>query len=117
MKMGTTERSYNSVIAYAVDPNFDRKTITVDLAVEVQPGSCITSAGAAYVSGDDCLLVLSHHRAEDAAHIIVADRGIYIKQDTIIAVMGATAGATAGANAIAALTKTGAIRTSAPDAE
>ncbi|WP_254304439.1 hypothetical protein [Citrobacter freundii] len=23
MKMGTTERSYNSVIAYAVDPNFD----------------------------------------------------------------------------------------------
>ncbi|MFO3905346.1 hypothetical protein AAHD62_12580 [Enterobacter hormaechei] len=113
MKMGTTERSYNDVIAYAADPNFDRKTITVDLAVEVQPGSCITSAGAAYVSGDDCLLVLSHHRAEDAAHIIVADRGIYIKQDTITAVMGATA----AANAIAALTKTGAIRTSAPDAE
>lgn len=41
MKLGTTERSYNDVIAYAADPNFDRKTITVDLAVEVQPGSCI----------------------------------------------------------------------------
>lgn len=113
MKMGTTERSYNSVIAYAVDPNFDRKTITVDLAVEVQPGSCITSAGTTYVSGDDCLLVLIHHRAADDAHVIVADRGVYIKQDTIIDVMGATA----GANAVAALTKTGAIRTSAPDAE
>ena len=41
MKMGTTERSYNDAIAYAIDPNFDRKTITVDLAVEVQPGSCL----------------------------------------------------------------------------
>ena len=75
--------------------------------------SCITSAGAAYVSGDDCLLVLIHHRAADDAHVIVADRGVYIKQDTIIAVMGATV----GANAVAALTKTGAIRTSVPDAE
>ena len=113
MKMGTTERSYNDAIVYAIDPNFDRKSLAVDLAVDVQPGSCITSAGAAYVSGDDCLLVLSNHRAGDDAYVIVADRGIYIKQDTIIAVMGATA----GANAVAALTKTGAIRTSAPDAE
>ncbi|WMY75832.1 hypothetical protein RHD99_07795 [Buttiauxella selenatireducens] len=113
MKMGTTQRSYNSVIAYAADPNFDRKSLTVDLAVDVQPGSCITSAGAAYVSGADCLLVLSHHNAGADAHIIVADRGVYIKQDTIIAVMGATAGPLA----VAALTASGDIRTTTPDAE
>jgi len=113
MKMGTTESSYNHVIAYACDPNFDRTTRVMDLAVDVEPGSCITSSGENYVSGDDCLLVLSNSRAGVSVPVIVADRGIYIKQDTVIAVMGATA----GGNAIAALTKTGAIRTSAPDAE
>ena len=79
----------------------------------IRQGDCITGAGGEYVTGDVCLLVLSHHRVADDAYVVVADRGVYIKQDTIIAVMGATA----GANAVAALTKTGAIRTSAPNAE
>ncbi|HEY3588476.1 MAG TPA: hypothetical protein VGL07_00095 [Buttiauxella sp.] len=113
MKMGTTERSYNDVISYAADPLFDKKGLIVDLAVDVQPGSCITSTGAAYVSGADCLLVLSHHKAGADAHILVADRGVFIKEATIIAVNGATAGPLA----VAALTASGDIRSTAPDAE
>lgn len=113
MKMGTTERSYNDVIAYAADPLFDKKGIVVDLAVDVQPGSCITNAGATYVSGADCLLVLSHHVAGADAHILIADRGVYIKEATIIAVNGATAGPLA----VAALTASGDIRTTTSDAE
>jgi hypothetical protein len=52
------------------------------------------------------LLVLSHHRAAEDANIIVADRGVYIRPETVIAVMGETVGAAA----IAALTASGNIR-------
>ena len=112
MKMGESQRTYNDVVSYQADGNFDRKTINIPtLAVEVQPGSCITSAGAAYTSGDDCLLVLSHHRAGDDANIIVADRLVYIRPETIYAVMGATVGAAA----IAALTANGNVRVALAD--
>lgn len=114
MKMGTSERSYNDVISYASDPNFDRVTRTfATLENDVQPGSVITSTGAAYASGSDCLLALSAARAGSDVPVIVADRGIYVKPATIIAVNGATVGAAA----IAALTANGNIRVTAPDAE
>lgn len=112
MKMGESQRTYNDVITSAVSGNFDRKTINIPtLAVEVQPGSCITSTGAAYTSGDDCLLVLSHAAAGEDVNIIIADRLVYIRPETVIAVMGATAGAAA----IAALTASGNIRVALAD--
>ncbi|MGY5958288.1 Bacteriophage lambda head decoration protein D [Kosakonia sp. BK9b] len=112
MKMGESQLTYNDVITSHVSGNFDRKTINIPtLAVEVQPGSCIKSDGTAYTSGDDCLLVLSHHRAGDDANIIVADRLIYIRPETVTAVMGATVGAAA----IAALTKSGNVRIALAD--
>lgn len=115
MKMGTSPTSYNDVVAYAADPNFDRRTVTfATLSVDVVPGQAVTSAGAAYVSGSDCLLALSAARAGSDVPVIVADRGIYVKPATIIAVNGETVGAAA----IAALTANGGnIRVTAPDAE
>ncbi|MXF47622.1 hypothetical protein GR294_13925 [Raoultella sp. Lac2] len=112
MKMGESHRTYNDVITSAVSGNFDRKTIKIPtLAVEVQPGSVIKSDGTAYTSGSDALLVLSHHRAGTDANIIVADRLVYIRPETITAVMGATVGAAA----IAALTANGNIRVALAD--
>lgn len=114
MKMGTSPTSYNDVIAYAADPNFDRKTVNfATLENDIQPGSVITSTGAAYASGSDCLLSLSTARAGSDVPVIVADRGIYVKPATIIAVNGATVGAAA----IAALIENGNIRVTSPDAE
>ncbi|WP_241722205.1 hypothetical protein [Raoultella sp. HC6] len=112
MKMGETQRTYNDVITYHADGNFDRCVVNIPtLAVEVQPGSVIKSDGTAYTSGSDALLVLSHHRAGSDANIIVADRGVYIRAETVIAVMGETAGAAA----IAALTANGNIRVALAD--
>lgn len=114
MKMGETQRTYNDVVTSANITNFDCKTVTIPtLAVEVQPGSVITSTGEAYVSGDDALLVLSHHRAGADANIIVADRGVYIRPETVIAVMGATVGAAA----LNALTASGNIRVALADVQ
>lgn len=112
MKIGETQRTYNDVITYHADGNFDRRELNIPtLAVEVQPGSVIKSDGTAYVSGSDALLVLSHHRAGTDANIIVADRGVYIRAETVIAVMGETVGAAA----IAALTASGNIRVALVD--
>lgn len=114
MKMGTSERSYNDVVALSDTANFDRVTRTfATLENDIQPGSVITSTGAAYASGSDCLLSLSTARAGSDVHVIVADRGIYVKPATIIAVNGETVGAAA----IAALTANGNIRLTSPDAE
>lgn len=114
MKMGSSPTSYNDVVAYAADPNFDRRTVTfATLENDIQPGSVITSTGAAYASGSDCLLALSAARAGSEVPVIVADRGIYVKPATIIAVNGETVGAAA----IAALSADGSIRVTAPDAE
>ena len=112
MKMGETPNTYNSVVSYQADANFATRVINIpNLAVEVQPGSVIKSDGTAYTSGSDALLVLSYHRAADDANIIVADRGVYIRPETVIAVMGETVGAAA----IAALTASGNIRVALAD--
>lgn len=112
MKLGESQRTFNDVVSYQADGNFDRKTIKIPtLAVEVQPGSVIKSDGTAYVSGSDALLVLSHHRAGTDANIIVADRLVYIRPETVTAVMGETVGAAA----IAALTASGSIRVALAD--
>lgn len=101
MKLGESQRTFNDVVTYQADANFAVKTVNIpNLAVEVQPGSVIKADGTAFTSGNDALLVLSHHRAGTDANIIVADRGVYIRPETVIAVMGATVGAAA----IAALT-------------
>ncbi|KOC88838.1 hypothetical protein [Winslowiella iniecta] len=114
MKMGTSPTSYNDVVALSDSANFDRKTVEfATLGVDVVPGQAVTSAGAAYVSGSDCLLALSAARAGSDVPVIVADRLTYVKPATIIAVNGATVGAAA----IAALTANGNIRVTAPDAE
>lgn len=112
MKMGASQRTYNDIVTYQADANFAVKTINIPtLAVEVQPGSCIKSDGTAYTSGSDCLLVLSNHRAGEDANIIVADRLVYIRPETVTAVMGATVGAAA----IAALIENGNIRVALAD--
>lgn len=112
MKMGESQRTYNDVVTYQADSLFATRVINIPtLAVEVQPGSCIKSDGTAYTSGSDCLLVLSNHRAGEDANIIVADRGVYIRAETVTAVMGATVGAAA----IAALTASGNIRVALAD--
>ena len=114
MKMGESQRTFNDVVTYQADANFAVKTINIpNLAVEVQPGSVIKADGTAFTSGNDALLVLSHHRAGTDANIIVADRGVYIRPETVIAVMGATVGAAA----IAALTTFGNIRVAQADAQ
>lgn len=112
MKMGESQRTYNDVVTYQADSLFATRVLNIPtLAVEVQPGSVIKSDGTTYTSGDDCLLVLSHHRAGEDANIIVADRGVYIRPETVIAVMGETVGAAA----IAALTASGNIRVALAD--
>ena len=112
MKMGETPNTYNSVVSYQADANFATRVINLPtLAVEVQPGSVIKADGTAFASGSDALLVLSHHRAGEDANIIVADRGVYIRRETVIAVMGETVGAAA----IAALTASGNIRVALAD--
>ncbi|MGV8924869.1 MAG: hypothetical protein ACOH2G_04220 [Ewingella sp.] len=112
MKMGESQRTYDDVITSAVSGNFDRKTYKVaTLAVDVQPGSVIKSDGSAYTSGNDALLVLSHARAGTDVNIIIADRLVYIRSETVIAVMGASVGAAA----IAALTASGNIRVALAD--
>ncbi|EOY8032658.1 hypothetical protein ACQEL9_004411 [Raoultella planticola] len=112
MKMGESPNTYNSVVSYQADANFATRVINLpNLAVEVQPGFVIKSDGTAYVTGSDALLVLSHHRAGEDANIIVADRGVYIRPETVNAIMGQTVGAAA----IAALTANGNIRTALAD--
>ncbi|WP_436924430.1 hypothetical protein [Klebsiella pneumoniae] len=114
MKMGESQRTFNDVVTYQADANFAVKTIKIpNLAVEVQPGSVIKADGTAFTSGNDALLVLSHHRAGTDANIIVADRGVYIRPETVIAVMGGTVGTAA----IAALTASGNIRVAQADAQ
>ncbi|SAQ11576.1 Uncharacterised protein [Klebsiella michiganensis] len=112
MKMSESQRTYNDVVTYQADANFAIRVINLpSLAVEVQPGSVIKADGTAFASGSDALLVLSHHRAGEDANIIVADRGVYIRPETVIAVMGETVGAAA----IAALTASGNIRIALTD--
>lgn len=112
MKMGESQRTYNDVVTYQADANFATRVLNIPtLAVEVQPGSVIKADGTAFASGSDALLVLSHHRAGEDASIIVADRGVYIRPETVIAVMGETVGAAA----IAALTASGSIRVALAD--
>jgi len=114
MKIGSSQTTYNDVVCLSDTANFDRRTVTFPtLSVDVIPGQALTAAGAAYTSGADCLLALSAARAGDNVHVIIADRLLYVKPATILAVNGSTAGAAA----IAALKANGNIRTTAPDAE
>jgi hypothetical protein len=114
VKIGESQRTYNDVVTYQADSLFATCVINIpNLAVEVQPGSVIKADGTAFTSGSDALLVLSHHRAGEDANIIVAERGVYIRPETVKAVMGETVGAAA----IAALTASGNIRVAQADAQ
>lgn len=115
MKLGDRPKTYNDVVRSSDSlGNFDRKTMIFNnLAVDVEPGSVITSAGDAYTSGDDAILCLSYAKAGSTVPVIVADQLIYIAGNAVIDVMGDTVGKAA----LEALTKTGKIRLCTPDAE
>ena len=99
MLMYEENYSPQDVIAYRDDEVFSHKTRTfATLAIDVVPGTLLTSEGEAYSSGSDVLIALDDQKAGTNVPVIVVDRGCILKRNGLKAVTPA-----ALANAITAI--------------
>lgn len=83
---GTQTPSFTDVVAYSVDPVFDKKEIVIAaLSADVAAGDVINDLGALYSSTDttDPRVVLVSAKAAVNAHVIVADRGAVLKRTAL----------------------------------
>ncbi|MEL5372809.1 hypothetical protein [Serratia bockelmannii] len=102
---GTQAKSFTDVVAYSVDPVFDKREIVIEtLAEDLIPGDVIKADGTKFGAADTeaPLVVIHPAKAGAKAHVIIADRGVVLKRD---ALNGADAAGTAAA--IAAIEKSG----------
>ncbi|HEO9033102.1 TPA: hypothetical protein QIF53_001395 [Serratia marcescens] len=93
---GTQAKSFTDVIAYSVDPVFDKREIVIEtLAADLVPGDVIKADGTKFGAADtDPLVVIHRAKAGAKVHVIIADRGVVLKRD---ALNGADAAGTAKA--------------------
>lgn len=101
---GTQAKSFTDVVAYSVDPVFDKREIVIEtLAADLVPGDVIKADGTKFGAADtEAPLVVIHPAKAGKAHVIIADRGVVLKRD---ALNGADAAGTA--KAIAAIEASG----------
>ena len=81
---GTQAKSFTDVIAYSVDPVFDKREIVIDtLAADLVPGDVIKADGTKFGAADTeaPLVVIHPAKAGAQVHVIIADRGVVLKRD------------------------------------